>query len=379
MIRSLHTLALAAALAVGAPALALAAPPDGAAVKTTLAPAADAPAPWEAFGVPAPIVFGDYIAVPGGDSTTLGAMSIDVTPDSRGTVGGAIYFYDDAGKMVVHALGGTFTYNSEDALRTTGIIADVPLTTFEMSGGPCRGCAPHDRVTTPTNDVTRFAWTGPRTGILTVNGVTQKMVHAMSGPPLVAEADLSGDWLMVMKFESNHPPMAHRESVVNVRLTPSSRAYGVMVDPIYGYTIPVTPPPAGSRQYDISCAPVASDPWCGLRFFSWWPDDKIRKDLRWMAWFEPDTGVGHIMAYLSASNGSASVIRHVGTRLFVAGERMVGLMMDNFTDFDWYEASPRQRGTYIFTRPGRIPFNGDWRKIACSVQTNSYSDCNHGS
>lgn len=203
MIRSLHTLALAAALAVGAPALA--APPDGATVKSTLAPAADEPAPWEAFGVPAPIVFGDYIAVPGGDSTTLGAMSIDVTPDSRGTVGGAIYFYDDAGKMVVHALGGTFTYNSEDALRTTGIIADVPLTTFEMSGGPCRGCAPHERVTTPTNDVTRFAWTGPRTGILTVNGVTQKMVHAMSGPPLVAEADLSGDWLMVMKFESNHP------------------------------------------------------------------------------------------------------------------------------------------------------------------------------
>src|SRR5690606_22546895 len=132
---------------------------------------------------------------------------------------------------------------------------------YALSDGPCRGCADHPRSQQQTADTGLFEWTGPRGGRLTVNGQTQDMVEAFSGPPLVAGLDLSGTWLLMMRYDSlryvvTPPYQSHTEQVAFVQITAApSRSYEAMpYDGSYESYGPVPLPPPGSREFDVTCA-----------------------------------------------------------------------------------------------------------------------------
>ena len=218
---------------------------------------------WQNYSWDIPLVFGDYIAVPGGDSTTLGALTISRTPDARGVTGGALYFYDADGKMVTQAINGTIAYNDDAAIAHGAPIATTPLTAYTLSNGPVRGGPPGNATATPTDDVISWEWTGPRAGTLTVNGKTQKMVHAWSGPPLVGEADYSGLWMVVARQVIDFsPPYRYNTSQqvfsVRMRRVPGLRNYVSVpyVPPVGGSPGwgEVALPPAGAALYDVTCA-----------------------------------------------------------------------------------------------------------------------------
>lgn len=258
MIRFLHTLALAAALAVGA--LAQAAPPDGGAAATK---AAANPPPWYHYTWDIPIIKGEYIPINGG---TLGSLGLTYTDDANRTFGVSTFYYDAAGNPQTDATGGVITINDDDTLRRTGVIASTPISYFKMSNGPCRGCADHPRTQTQTSDVGKFEWTGPRSGRYTLNGQTQDMVEAVSGPPLVAPTDFSGRWLLVLRSDfapTDAAPDAftHSEAVGFVDIVPVSQArtYTVVNSPPQGFPpYGVDLPPSGARLYDVICTVPAT-------------------------------------------------------------------------------------------------------------------------
>ncbi|MBX3690422.1 hypothetical protein [Dokdonella sp.] len=258
MIRSLHTLALAAALAVGAPALA--APPDGGAAATK---AAANPPSWYHYAWDIPIIKGEYIPINGG---TLGSLGLTYTDDANHTFGVSTFYYDAAGTPQTDATGGVITINDDATLRATGVIASTPISYFKMSNGPCRGCADHPRTQTQTSDVGKFEWTGPRSGRYTLNGQTQDMVEAVSGPPLVAPTDFSGRWLLVIRSDFAPATAApdvftHHEFVSFVDLVPvtQARTYTVVTSPGQGLVpVGVDLPPPGARLYDVTCTVPAT-------------------------------------------------------------------------------------------------------------------------
>lgn len=263
-------------LALTAFALAVSLPAAASGDALIAAPSAEAAAPplvpllgnysWDI-----PLVMGDYIAIPGGDSTTLGAMTIGVTPDNRGIVGGALYFYDATGKMVTQGINGSITYSSDDALFDGAPLATTTLTAYTLSNGPPRGSgSSHPHQATPTSDVITWAWTGPREGVLTVNGRTQKMAHVWSGAPTVQPIDYSGDWLLVGRREYTPTPpiLPGRERsmssvVALVRLARiATPAYTVQPNDLSGhpgwvYAPPPPPPPADAQSYSVTCVSQA--------------------------------------------------------------------------------------------------------------------------
>ncbi|MCK9537807.1 hypothetical protein [Dokdonella sp.] len=212
------SLSVAAGLALGVPLAAV---------------AADPMPEWQKYSWDIPLEFGEYIAVPGGDSVNLGALAIGVTPDSRNTLGGPLYHNGADGKMIVQGINGTLTRRSDRTLLADGIIARGPLTSYDLGNGPCRTCPPGNATATPTNENITWEWTGPRAGTLTLNGVTQKMVHAFSGPPLVAPVDLSGEWLMTARQDGIFTGgYAHSEGVYRVVLQKAApRSYRLVNDP----------------------------------------------------------------------------------------------------------------------------------------------------
>lgn len=256
--------------------------------------------PWNHYSWDVPFQTGDYVAVPGGDSTTLGAMTISVTSDARRIIGGALYYYNPEGNTVVQAIAGELSLSDDVTLRESGVIGKGALTAYNMKGGTCRGCAPRDRVNTPTGEVIEWKWTGPRAGTLTIDGVTQKMVHAYSGPPLVAPNDFSGDYLMVFRSETgaNATGTSRAESVSTVRLTRviQPRSYEAVVDTGPG-TAPwgsVALPPAGAALYDARCTSHYCPLWA-VASSPYRPRDGGSDPYEYTFWFD-ETGNGRLFA-----------------------------------------------------------------------------------
>ncbi|GEM_PF-5434981 len=257
--------------------------------------------PWNHYSFEVPVALGDYIAVPGGDSTTLGSMTLSVTPDSRRVLGGAIYHYGEDGRMIVQALNGTLDYSDDTTLRETGVIAQGPLTAYDLAGGTCRGCPPRERATTPTGETVDWKWTGPRAGILTIDGVRQKMVHAYSGPPLVAPVDFSGSYLLVFRQSTgNGVEPAQSEAVHAVRLTAvnESRVYEQGIDLLGDWSAwgSVALPPAGARLFDIACETVRCPLWV-IASSGWrpnWYGDYGTDPNEYTLWFD-EAGNGRLL------------------------------------------------------------------------------------
>lgn len=330
MIRFLHTLALAAALAVGA--LAQAAPPDGGAAATK---AAANPPPWYHYTWDIPIIKGEYIPINGG---TLGSLGLTYTDDANRTFGVSTFYYDAAGNPQTDATGGVITINDDATLRATGVIASTPISYFKMSNGPCRGCADHPRTQTQTSDVGKFEWTGPRSGRYTLNGQTQNMVEAVSGPPLVAPTDFSGRWLLAIRNDispddmySTAPP-THREAVSFVDLTAvtGTRTYTVVTQP--GPGVPpfgsVALPTPGARLYDVTCTvpatitnPVAP---CHLEWIALGGSGMNEVT----AWFD-DNNVGHLLGVKRVGdNLTVTDFGQETPRLYGVNDKIVGRVAD---------------------------------------------------
>lgn len=296
-------LALAAVLAAGA------------------AQAADPPT-WDQYSWDVPLLFGDYIAVPGGQSTTLGSLTISRTPDARGITGGAIYFYDPAGKLVTQGVNGTITYSDDLALAQGAPLATTPLTAYAFSNGPVRGGPAKDPVVTPTGDQITWEWTGPRAGTLTVNGVTQKMVHAWSGPPLVEATDYSGTWLLVGRTQlapSLDEPSRIIPRTFGVRLTRVTEARNYVgrpdlapgQEPWGDYGLP----PADAVLYDIRC-----------ESFNCWPEDlrTFGPGDAFTLWLDP-SGKGRVLS--ATREGDAWVVLDIGleqSRAYAEADRILG-------------------------------------------------------
>jgi hypothetical protein len=228
--------------------------------------AGTAPDPWTYYAFPIPIEQGEYFSPDG----TLGSFGIGITNDDRHILSGATYFFDDQGTQIVQPTGAVVTYNDDATLRATGILASADIATVSRSGGPCRGCAPGSGVDTPTGDPLPIDWTSPRTARVTVNGQTETLVNAMTGPPLVAPTDFSGKWMVIWHYEIHaHGGVGagHQEDVfpVKLRAIPQGRRYQVEVTTDIGNSpIGITPPPSDSRLYDITCAGTAP---CDLEKF----------------------------------------------------------------------------------------------------------------
>ena len=241
------------------------------------AQAADPPSGFRPWSWDIPILRGEYMPTNGG---TLGTLSVGYTDDANRTFGGATMFYDAEGNPVTQAVAGQVHFNDDAVVSQTGVIAWTDVSFYALSDGPCRGCADHPRSQQQTADTGRFEWTGPRGGRLTVNGQTQDMVEAFSGPPLIADIDLSGYWFVVERlhrFSGADDAEAFESFQLNtVRIVaPSgSRTWETTVSLADGYTEPygsVPLPPAGSREFDVECIDcysaynVASDIFSGKR------------------------------------------------------------------------------------------------------------------
>lgn len=323
--------------------------------------------PWNHYSWDVPFQTGDYVAVPGGDSTTLGAMTISVTSDARRIIGGALYYYNPEGNTVVQAIAGELSLSDDVTLRESGVIGKGALTAYDMKGGTCRGCAPRDRVNTPTGEVIEWKWTGPRAGTLTIDGVTQKMVHAYSGPPLVAPNDFSGDYLMVFRRDSGTSAndTNHSESVSTVRLTrvTQPRTYEAVVD-----TGPsVTPwgsvalPPAGAALYDAHCVSRYCPLWyVGASPPLYHPRDGGSDPHEYTIWFD-DAGNGRLFA--AELKGGKRAVADRGAelmRVYGNSERVVG-----------FRAKPKSWPNPIIEEIGLFRIDpetlkGKWRLPACS-------------
>lgn len=264
---------------------------------------------WQHYSWEVPLEFGEYVAVPGGDSVNLGSLAIGVTPDSRNILGGALYHYGADGKMIVQGINGTLTRNDDITLATTGVIARGPLTAYDLANGPCRTCPPGSATATPTSEEIAWEWTGPRAGTLTIDGVTQKMVHAFSGPPLVAPVDYSGDWLMVARQDvEDDTGRTHSEGVyrVGLVLVQGARSYSVVDDPWPGYQPwphDLLPTP-GSRLYDVVCL-ERSCPFIALTASNHPPAGAAREYTLWLA----EGGSGRLLA-VNESGGLRTVVNN---------------------------------------------------------------------
>ncbi len=351
------SLIVAAGLALGVPLAAV---------------AADPMPEWQKYSWDIPLEFGEYIAVPGGDSVNLGALAIGVTPDSRNTLGGAIYHYGADGKMIVQGINGTLTRRSDRTLLADGIIARGPLTSYDLGNGPCRTCPPGNATATPTSENITWEWTGPRAGTLTLNGVTQKMVHAFSGPPLVAPVDLSGEWLMVVRGDSDLGGRFHGESVFRVKLhkVTESRSYRVVKNPYPGHQpwpFDQLPTP-GARLYDVLCL-EAQCPFVPLTFPTSPPSGTTREYSLWLN----DGSSGRLLA-VDLLNGQRTVTnfgfeypRIYATAQYVVGRAdlrpVAGLPDQGLTEFSMQRIAPQT-------------LDGSFRNPPCGPEQPPYPLCN---
>ncbi len=349
-------LSLFASLALALPLAAWAATPD-----------------WQKYSWDVPLEFGEYIAVPGGDSVNLGSLAIGVTPDSRNTLGGAIYHYGNDGRMIVQGINGTLTRRGDETLSADGIIARGALTSYDLSGGPCRTCPPGSATATPTQEQIHWEWTGPRAGTLTIDGVTQKMVHAFSGPPLVQAADYSGDWLMLARLDDDDGSgRVHYEGVYRVRLVlvQGARSYSVVDNPWPGhqpwpYNLLPTP---GSRLYDVVCL-ERSCPFISFTTAYYPPTGAVREYTIWL----DEGGSGRLLA-VDESGGQRTVVNSgvEHARVYATPQFMVARR-------DLREAAVVAHTTvfseFSLQRIAPQTVNGDYHKPPCGPEAPPYPAC----
>lgn len=307
---------------------------------------ADSPHPWQTFSFPLPIQRGLYMPVDGG---TLGAMALGYTDDARRGFGGATFFFDSTGQPVVQAIDGQVHVNDNAALEQDGVIAWTDVIAYDMSDGPCRGCADHSRQQTRSADTSRFEWTGPRSGRLTVNGQSQDMVEAFSGPPLVAATDYSGAWLMVQRreFRPQDPPpgqppaRSHYEIVLSFDL--------VAID----LTFPLSDGqdiPAGARFYNVRCRDLNCDGWIKAYSLSTIP-------AKVTLWFD-DRNLGGLLvgnpAGGSADPNAVWTNRSI-RQIYGSSDRLVGRAGGSG---DWLEES-------LMIRIGNDTLDGSYVRPSC--------------
>ena len=278
-----------------------------------------------------PILKGEYIPANGG---TLGGLGLTFTETTPHVFGVSTFYYDVAGNPVTDATGGIVEYVDDVTTQTTGIVARVNMSFYRMRNGPCRGCADHPRDQVQTSDVGKFEWTGPRSGRYTVNGQSQDMVEAMSGPPLVAATDFSGVWMVVRRFVSGEPPdyaMSGdgivRGGVVQVIPVTEARSYRIENVALGQPPAGVPLPPANSRRYDVRCIgptyfgtdPAHPGPRCAF--------DELSPNANEMTlWFD-DLNLGRALNVVrDQMNNNERVIRNNGTekpRLYATSDRIV--------------------------------------------------------
>lgn len=285
-----------------------------------------APPSWYHYVWEIPVIKGEYMPTDGG---TLGTLGLTYTDDARHTFGVTTSYFDTAGHAVTDATSGVITLNDDDAVRRTGVIATTPITFFHMADGPCRGCAPRERTQTQTADTGKFEWTGPRSGRYTLNGQTQAMVEAVSGPPLVAATDFSGRWLLAIRDDQARAvtpdDVAHHEAISFVDLAPvtEARTYEVVTSPSEGLPAhgSVALPPPGARLYDVTCVgAVTASPAspCRLNWLGY------NSSTEFTLWFGDDN-VGHFLGV--KREGDHRVVFDYGfeyPRVYGVGDKIVG-------------------------------------------------------
>jgi hypothetical protein len=329
------------------------------------------PPSWYHYSWDIPVLRGLYMP---SDNGTLGSLAVGFTDDERRILGGAVVFYDNVGNPVTHALGGQVTFNDDATIQATGVIARTGVIEYTLSDGSCRTCAPHPRQQYATNDVETFEWTSPRSGNYTVNGVTNHMVEALSGPPLVGSTDLSGTWMLVWRLDDLYyggatPNGVHQEYVAIVRLTlvTEARTYRTEVHtqpgiPPFGTVALPTP---DARQYDVTC--VGSG--CSLVALG---DGQSQLVILWVN----SDDVGRLMPVRVSGSGSTTTYTVIDSgrelaRVYATDSKIVGRRA-YYPSFPAYSIEE-----FLLTRIGSDTLSGAWQQPGCSIDP-TVPDCNPG-